>query len=162
MNLLTVDRGAAWAVFTDVVTLRTEGPREIVDVTELVAERVRRSGVLHGIVSVQSHHTTTALVLNEHEPLLLGDLDRLLDRCAPPDLRYDHDDFARRPDVAADERKNGAAHCACVLLGALLTMNVIDGGPQLGRWQRVLLLERDGPQPRTLSIVVMGLRGRHE
>src|SRR5260221_7963783 len=125
MNLMTVDRGAAWAVFTDVVTLRTETARQFIDVTELVAERVRRSGVEHGLVSVQSHHTTTALVLNEHEPLLLGDLDRLLDRCAPPDLRYDHDDFARRAEVAADERKNGAAHCGAVLLGAAQTLNVI-------------------------------------
>lgn len=159
MNLVTVDQGAAWAAFTDVLSLRTEETRQFIDVTELVVERVRRSGVLQGIVSLQSHHTTTAVVLNENEPLLLGDFARLLDRVAPPELRYDHDDFARRVDIAPDERANGGAHCRSLVAGSSQMLHVIDGVVQLGRWQRLLFLELDGPRARTLSILVMGLRG---
>jgi secondary thiamine-phosphate synthase enzyme len=156
MNLISADQGAAWTVFTDAVTLRTEGRRQFVEITELVAERVRRSGVRHGLVSVQSLHTTTALVVNEDEPLLLGDFAHLLDRVAPGDLRYDHDDFERRTAVAPDERVNGAAHCRSLLLGSTQTLHVIDGGLRLGRWQRLLLVELDGPRERTVSIVVLG------
>jgi secondary thiamine-phosphate synthase enzyme len=156
MNLISADQGAAWTVYTDSVTLRTEGVRQFVEVTELVAERVRRSGVRHGLVSVQSLHTTTAIVVNEDEPLLLGDFAHLLDRTAPGDLRYDHDDFARRAAVTPDERANGAAHCRALVLGSTQTLHVVDGMLRLGRWQRLFLVELDGPRERVVSIVVLG------
>jgi secondary thiamine-phosphate synthase enzyme len=159
MNLIKADQGAAWTVFTDVVSLRTEGVRQFVEMTELVAERVRRSGVRQGLVSIQSHHTTTAIVVNEDEPLLLGDFAHLLDRVAPGDLRYDHDDFGRRSSVALDERANGAAHCRSLVLGSTQTLHVIEGVLQLGRWQRLFLVELDGPRERTVSIVVLGIAG---
>lgn len=149
---------AAFATFTDAVTLRTQARRQFIDVTELVAERVRRSGIRDGLVSLQSHHTTTALVVNENEPLLLGDFDRLLDRLCPRDVPYEHDDLARRGDVPPEERPNGAAHCRSLLLGSGQTIHVAAGALQLGRWQRVLLFELDGPRTRTLSLVALGTR----
>jgi secondary thiamine-phosphate synthase enzyme len=159
MNLISADQGAAWTVFADVVTLRTETVRQFVEMTELVAERVRRSGVRQGLVSIQSHHTTTAVVVNEDEPLLLGDFAHLLDRLAPGDVRYEHDDFGRRAAIAPDERANGAAHCRSLVLGSTQTLHVIEGRLQLGRWQRLFLVELDGPRERTVSIVIMGMAG---
>ena len=149
---------AAFATFTDTVTLRTEMHRQFIDVTELVAERVRRSGIRDGLVSVQSRHTTTALVVNEDEPLLLRDFERLLDRLCPRDIPYEHDDLARRRDVPEDERANGVSHCRSLLLGNGQTLHVSFGVLQLGRWQRLFLVELDGPRPRTLSIAVFGSR----
>ena len=150
-----------WSVANDVVTLRTQAARQFIDLTELVAERVRQSGIENGLVSVVTRHTTTAIVVNEDEPLLLEDMAHLLDRLVPPDIRYAHDDMARRTEVAPDERENGAAHCRSLLLGAGQTLHVHRGILQLGRWQRVFLVELDGPRPRTVSILVMGLRGAH-
>jgi secondary thiamine-phosphate synthase enzyme len=149
---------SVFATFGDAVTLRTQARRQFIDITELVAERVRRSGICEGLVSVQSLHTTTAVVVNENEPLLLGDFDGLLDRLCPRDLAYDHDDLSRRPDAAPDERPNGVAHCRSLLLGGGQTIHVSAATLQLGRWQRLLLLEQDGPQSRTVSIVVLGSR----
>jgi secondary thiamine-phosphate synthase enzyme len=145
-----------FTTFTDAVTLRTQARRQFIDVTELVAERVRRSGIREGLVSVQSHHTTTAVVVNEDEPLLLGDFDRLLDRLCPADVAYGHDDLARRSEVTAEERPNGASHCRSLLLGSGQTLHVSGGVLRLGRWQRLLLVELDGPRSRTVSIVVLG------
>lgn len=149
----------AEAGWSDAVTLRTELPRQFIDVTELVTERVRRSGIADGLVSVQSRHTTTAVVVNEDEPLLQGDFWAMLDRLCPPDAAYAHDDMDRRQDPLADERPNGASHCQALLLGSSQTLNVSGGAVQLGRWQRVLLVELDGPRTRTLSIAVVGQRG---
>ena len=145
-----------FTTFSDTVTLRTQARRQFIDVTELVAERVRRSGIREGLVLVQSHHTTAAVVVNEDEPLLLGDFERLLDRLCPPDVPYDHDDLARRLDAAEEERPNGASHCRCLLLGVAQTLHVSGGTLQVGRWQRLLLVELDGPRTRTVSIVVLG------
>jgi secondary thiamine-phosphate synthase enzyme len=157
-----VDRRSPWQVVSDALTLRTQAAQQFIDLTEWVAERVRQSGIEHGLVSVVTRHTTTAVIVNEDEPLLREDMDHLLERLVPSDLRYAHDDLARRVGVAPDERANGAAHCRSLILGAGQTFHVIGGALELGRWQRIFLLELDGPRPRTVSLLVMGLGGGHE
>ena len=145
------------AVDSDLVELRTEERVQFIDLTELVAERVRRSGIGHGLVCVQSRHTTTAVVVNENEPLLLEDARRLLERLAPRRARYAHNQLHRRRDAPSDESRNGDAHCRALLLGSSETLAVVDGALQLGRWQRVFLVELDGPRTRTACVVVMGI-----
>ncbi len=139
------------------VDLRTEASFQLVDVTAIVAERVRRSGVWLGTACVQSRHTTAALFVNEDEPLLLQDLEGFLRRLVPPGL-YRHDDLAaRRGPVPLDERPNGHAHLQAVLLPTAVSLNVVDGELDLGRWQSVFLAELDGPRQRTLSILISGV-----
>ncbi|MBI3932825.1 MAG: YjbQ family protein [Acidobacteria bacterium] len=153
-----------FGIAKDLVELRTDRRRQFIDVTELVAERVRRSGVRDGVACVQTLHTTTALLVNENEPLLLEDVARLLDRLAPEDVRYAHDDLDRRRvgpravALPADEPENGEAHCKAVVLPASAALTIADGRLLLGRWQSVFLVELDGPRNRTLSIVVLGVR----
>ncbi len=142
---------------SDLVHLRTNRPLQLIDITELVAERVRRSGVEHGLVCVQTLHTTTGLVVNECEPLLTEDLEHALERLAPRELRYSHDDVTRRTDAAADESANGHAHCKALVLAPSVTLNVVDGRLVLGRWQRILLAELDGGRRRSLSVLVLGV-----
>jgi len=143
------------------VDLRTERPFQLVDVTAIVAERVRRSGVALGTASVQSRHTTAGLFLNENEPLLLADIEAFLRRLAPPGALYRHDQLeAREGPVAVDERPNGQAHLQSLLVPSSLSLNVVDGELDLGRWQSVFLAELDGPRTRSLSIVVAGVAAR--
>lgn len=151
------DQCSSLRVCSDIVELRTEERLQFIDVTELVAERVRRSGVCQGLVCVQSKHTTAAIVVNENEPLLIEDMTRALERLAPRDLRYRHNELHLRPEVAPDETPNGDAHCKALALGASETLAVVDGAAQLGRWQRVFLVELDGPRRRSLCVVVMGM-----
>lgn len=157
---VSVQEGVAVRVCRDLVRLRTQKPVQFVDLTELVAERVRRSEVVEGMVTVQSRHTTAALIVNENEPLLLEDLEDLLERWAPSGTRYRHNDLEARADVPADEKPNGHAHARALLLGASVCMNVAEGRIDLGEWQSVFLVELDGPRSRTLSIQVLGVRGR--
>jgi len=151
------ERWSGIGVSSDVVELHTEERVQFIDLTELVAERVRRSGVGHGLVCLQTRHTTTAVVVNENEPLLIEDAKLMLERLAPRDARYGHNELHRRRGAAPDESPNGDAHCRAMLLGSSATLAVVDGALQLGRWQRVFLVELDGPRCRTLAVVVMGL-----
>ena len=144
-------------VSSDVVELQTEERLQFVDLTELVAERVRRSGIGHGLVCVQSRHTTTAVVVNENEPLLIEDAKRMLERLVPRGAVYGHNELHRRRDIAPDESRNGDAHCRALLLGSSETLAVADGTLQLGRWQSIFLVELDGPRRRTVCVVVMGI-----
>jgi secondary thiamine-phosphate synthase enzyme len=156
-TLLREERRSGTAVASDVVELHTQERVQFIDLTELVAERVRRSGVGHGLACVQSRHTTTAVVVNENEPLLIEDAKRMLERLAPRDALYGHNELHRRRDVAADESRNGDAHCRALLLGSSETLAVADGALQLGRWQRVFLVELDGPRRRSVCVVVLGV-----
>ena len=127
------------------------------DVTEEVAGVVARSGIRDGLVSVQSLHTTAAVVVNEAEPLLLQDLAAVLERLAPRHLAYRHDDFeVRTVNLQPDEPANGHAHAKALFLRASETVAVEDGRPRLGRWQRVFLVELDRPRARSLSVTVLG------
>jgi secondary thiamine-phosphate synthase enzyme len=153
---VSVHGAAGLRVCRDLVCLRTEKPLQFIDLTALVAERVRHSGVLEGTVTVQSRHTTAAVVVNENEPLLLEDLKDLLQRWAPEGARYRHNDLAAREAPPPDEKPNGHAHARALLLGVSVCLNVADGRIDLGEWQSVFLVELDGPRKRTLSVQVLG------
>jgi secondary thiamine-phosphate synthase enzyme len=142
-------------IYSETVHIRTQRSQQFVDITELVAERVRRSRISRGIVNVQSCHTTASILVNEFEPELLLDLDRLTEEWAPRNHGYRHD----QRDMPAGERANGHAHARAVLLGTSTILNVEDGEIRLGSWQRILLAELDGPRRRGISIVVLGLPG---
>jgi secondary thiamine-phosphate synthase enzyme len=156
---VSVQEADAVRVCRDLVHLRTQKPVQFVDLTQLVAERVRRSGVGEGIVTVQSRHTTAAILVNENEPLLLQDLENLLERWAPVSGRYRHNDLAARQAPAPDEKPNGHAHARALLLGTSVCLNVAEGVVDLGPWQSVFLVELDGPRQRTISLQVLGVRG---
>jgi len=141
---------------TEMVTVVTERPLQLLDITGFLVARVRRSGVEHGILCVQTLHTTTGIAVNEDEPLLASDLERALERLVPREHAYAHDDLARRVAVPAGERANGHAHCKALLLAPSATLTVVAGRLVLGRWQRVFLVELDGGRRRSLSIVVLG------
>jgi len=143
------------------IPITTARPTEFIDLTDRLEALVAASGIRFGFVNVQTLHTTTAIVVNELEPLLLVDFATLLANAAPCDAGYRHDDATvRTVNVTADERINGHAHCRALLLGPSACLNVIDGKLLLGQWQRVLMAELDGPRTREVSVLVLGERGR--
>ncbi|HEY8863922.1 MAG TPA: secondary thiamine-phosphate synthase enzyme YjbQ [Candidatus Dormibacteraeota bacterium] len=129
---------------------------EFVDITDRLREEVRRAGMRMGRLHLQSLHTTLGLAVNENEPLLLRDFQGLLERIAPEGAGYEHDDFARRMDVAMNEPVNGHAHCRQLLLTGFATVLVEDGELVLGRWQSVFAVELDGPRHRQLALQLDG------
>lgn len=141
------------------VTIRitTGHATEFIDLTGRIDTLVREAGLRCGFVNVQSLHTTVAVVVNEHEPLLLSDFSALLEAAAPSDVSYRHDDMTlRRENLTVEERVNGHAHCRALLLPTSACLNVVDGRIRLGRWQRLFVVELDGPRERELSIGLMG------
>ena len=144
-------------------TLRvpTVCPTEFYDLTTHLEAFVADAGIRTGLINVQSLHTTTAIVVNENEPLLHADFASLLSQTAPADAAYRHDDATLRTvNLTEDERINGHAHCRALLLPSSACLNIVDGRLRLGRWQRVFLVELDGPREREISIMLMGEAGR--
>ena len=142
------------------VRVHTGEPVGVVDLTARVEGFLEAVRLEAGWVNVQTRHTTTGICVNENEPLLVGDLLALLERLAPGDARYAHDALHLRPGVDPTEPRNGHAHAKALLLRTAETLNVTQGRLQLGRWQRVLLVELDGPREREVSLLAMGERRR--
>jgi secondary thiamine-phosphate synthase enzyme len=134
----------------------TAGTTEFVDLSVRLQEEVTAAGLLAGRVHLQSLHTTLGLAVNENEPLLLQDLQGTLERLAPRDVAYHHDDFTRRGDIPPDEPVNGHAHCRLLLLQPAVTLLVEDGRLVLGRWQSVFAVELDGPRQRQVAVQLEG------
>ena len=131
-------------------------PTEFFDLTERLRDEVRRSGLVTGRIHMQSLHTTLGIAVNENEPLLLRDFTSMLERLAPGDVTYEHDDFSRRIDIALDEPINGHAHCRQLLLTGFATLLVEGGDLVLGRWQSVFAVELDGPRQREIALQLEG------
>jgi secondary thiamine-phosphate synthase enzyme len=139
------------------VRIATERSTEFIDLTDSLEAFLAESHIVTGFLNVQSLHTTAGIVVNEGEPLLLEDFASLLHRVAPDDVAYQHDDEeARTTNVNPGERPNGWSHCKALLLGSSACLNVLNGRLLLGRWQRVFLVELDGPRSREISVLLIG------
>lgn len=139
------------------VRIETEHPTQFVDLTDQLEALVAASGLVTGLMNVQTFHTTTAIIVNEHEPLLLGDMTAFLERLAPQDAVYRHDNVTLRTvNCVLGEPPNGHAHCRALLMAPAVSLNVAGGRMQLGRWQRLFLVELDGPRTRDVSVLLFG------
>ena len=139
------------------IRIQTERPTQFIDLTDDLEAFVATSGIDSGLLNIQSLHTTAAIVVNEHEPLLLTDMTGFLERLAPVDAVYRHDNVTLRTvNCVLGEPPNGHSHCRSLLLGSTAAVNVVDGTLRLGRWQRVFLVELDGPRTRGVSLLLLG------
>jgi secondary thiamine-phosphate synthase enzyme len=139
--------------------VKTNQAPQFIDITEKVEEIIQKLGVQNGIALIYSKHTTAAIRINENEPLLLRDMEEFLEKIAPRNGRYNHNNFSiRTVNLTQDECPNGHAHCQHLLMGASETIPIVDGKLQFGRWQRVFLIELDRPRSREVIVQVVGER----
>ena len=137
---------------------QTDHALEFIDITDDLRAAVDRAGIAHGQLSVSSSHTTAAIVLNEHEPLLLNDMARVLSRFAPAGDYYEHNDFSiRTVNMTEEECANGHAHCQHLLLGSSETIPIHAGELRIGRWQRCFLVELDHARQREVFVQALGV-----
>lgn len=156
METQTEERVGMKLYRTSVRRRATKAP-EFIDITDEVLDAVRNAEIREGTVTVFSRHTTAAVVINEHEPLLLRDMAQFLERTAPREADYRHNDFVvRTANMTEDECPNGHSHCQHLFLNTSETVPIADGRPLLGRWQRVFMIELDRPRPREIIIQVQG------
>jgi secondary thiamine-phosphate synthase enzyme len=120
----------------------TTRSRELIDVTDAVVRAIAELGIVDGAALVASPHTTAGVTINEgYDPDVAGDLVRRLERLAPREGQGDR-----------HAEGNSDAHLAVALVGTSVLVPVTDGGARLGRWQRIFLLEWDGPRARRLLV----------
>ena len=131
------------------VEIRTAARTAVVNVTAETRKALARARITRGLAVLTVPHTTCGLCVNEDEPGLRRDLERvvatLIDLVKPQE-GFHHD----RVD------DNARAHLTAVLLGHSLTLPVVDSALSLGTWQSLFLVEIDGPRQRRLDMVFLG------
>ena len=164
--------GEKLKTFHTVINLQTKKKYQFIDLTEQINKIIKESKIQNGIVNIVSRHTTTAVLLNENETLLLSDFKKEIKRLFPYRSEshyyagdrsrhyYEHDDLERRreicPELSCDECQNAGAHCSSIFLTNSQTVNIVKGRLDLGKWQRILFLELDRDKEREISVMIMG------
>jgi secondary thiamine-phosphate synthase enzyme len=135
--------------------IKTETGPQFIDITEWVQETARQSGVANGFAVVFSRHTTAAIRINENEPALLEDMQRLLEQLAPCAAEYKHNDFAHAFSTNG-ERPNGHSHCQHLILGSSEAVPIVDGQLTVGQYQRIFFIELDHGRDREVIVQLVG------
>lgn len=130
----------------EIFCVDTRESQQALDITDSVQEIVRRSGVAAGLCHVMVLHSTAAVIVNEtDDPSIGSDLITALARSVPEHAGWLHD---RIDD-------NAHAHIKAALLGPSELVTVRGGELLLGTWQRLILLEFDGPRQRQISVQLL-------
>lgn len=133
------------------LTLQTHQRDAMENITPLVEQVVRQSGVRQGLCTVYIPHTTAAVTLNENaDPAVPRDILAHLDRLVPWVGPYAH------------AEGNAAAHIKASLVGHSVTVLIADGRLQLGTWQAIFFCEFDGPRQREAWVQVLPATGGRE
>jgi secondary thiamine-phosphate synthase enzyme len=130
-------------------SVQTERKTQVVNLTEKIREACAGLGLKDGILLIGVRHTTCAICVNEDEAGLRHDFERLGEALLNPFRGKD----GYRHDRIDD---NAQAHLTSILLGQSVMLPLRERLPLLGTWQSILLLEMDGPRPRTLDLTAFG------
>jgi len=143
----------AYRAVSSVSKIATEGREELYNLTQMVRDFVRSSGIRAGSVTIASMHTTSAIFINEWQEALVHDVKEYLSGLIGKDGYYRHND----PAWSDCDRHNADSHLRTLLLGMNLTLQVWDGDIVLGEWQSIIMAELDGPRERTVRLQAMGV-----
>ncbi len=123
------------SVHSELLTVDTRGSR-VIDLTGELDRFCAGRG--DGLAQVFAPHATAGLALMEVGSGSEGDLENTLDRLLPRDDRYRH---------RHGTQGHGADHVLPALVSPSLTVPVLDGRPQLGTWQSLVLVDTNDDNP---------------
>lgn len=126
------------------ITIQTKKKREVIDITDIVDGVVQEISTEEALCSLFLTHTTAALTTADLDPGTDLDMLDAFEQMVPKlNYRHPHD-----PSHVPD-------HIMSSLIGSSLTIPVKGGKLVLGTWQRVVLIEFDGPRERDIIISLL-------
>jgi secondary thiamine-phosphate synthase enzyme len=134
-------------VLTDYLWFNTAHRREMVRITDQVAEIVKRSQVKEGMVLVSAMHITAGVYVNDWEEGLIEDFGKWLEKLAPAGRDYRHHQTGE---------DNADAHLKRTIMGHQVILPITAGKLDLGPWEQVFYAEFDGQRKKRVIVKVMG------
>lgn len=116
--------------------IQTSRKIETVDITMEVESRIKNGKA----VLVYVPHATAALVINEFEPGMKQDMEKFYGKLANGEWKHNCID------------DNAEAHLMSGLLSPSVVVPVENNELILGTWQRIILVDLDGPRNRKIVV----------
>jgi secondary thiamine-phosphate synthase enzyme len=131
------------------IRFRTRNEGEILDITEKTQKIVESSKLKNGVVTLFVPGSTAALTTIEYEPGLIADLPKALERLAPKNANYEHENQWHDG--------NGHSHIRASIIGPDIILPFLDKKLTLGTWQQIVFIELDTrPRDRTVIVQLVG------
>ena len=112
---------------------------QVIDITDDTA--ILAASISDGVCHLFLQHTTCALTILTNEDGIAEDLLSVLHGLVPQTMAYAHD--------SADHVR---AHVLSALVGPSLSVPVRGGKLGLGQFQRIVLVEFEGPRQRSIEV----------
>lgn len=136
-------------VITKTMRVKTKCELQMINITEDVSRAVQESKVSDGIATIFVPGSTAAVTTIEYEPGLLKDFPEMLERIAPKNMNYEHEQMWHDG--------NGHSHVRASLVGPSLTVPFTNKQLTLGTWQQIALVELDTrSRDRSLVVQIIG------
>jgi len=128
--------------------IHTKTRRDFINITRIVEEAVKESGIKEGLVLCNSMHITSSVFINDDESGLHHDFEVWLEKLAPekPYEQYRHNGY----------EDNADAHLKRTIMGREVVVAVTNGKLDLGTWEQIFYGEFDGKRPKRILIKIIG------
>jgi secondary thiamine-phosphate synthase enzyme len=136
-------------IINDTLRVESQGNCDMIDLTHRLGMLLDKHGLENGNALIFVTGSTAALTTIEYESGLRQDMESLMERIAPRNIRYAHEETWNDG--------NGHAHVRASLIGPSLTVPFGEGKLLLGTWQQVVLVDFDNrPRVRNLVVQLLG------
>jgi secondary thiamine-phosphate synthase enzyme len=126
----------------------TKRRREFINITPLVENCLRESGIREGLLLCNAMHITASVFINDDEGGLHSDFETWLEGLAPekPYDRYRHNGY----------EDNADAHLKRTIMGREVVVAITGGKLDFGPWEQIFYGEFDGGRRKRVLVKIIG------
>jgi len=134
--------------YTQYLSFNTKTRQAFVNITALVDEAVKKSGVQEGLCLVNAMHITASVFINDDENGLHKDFSVWLEKLAPYGKgAYQHNQSGE---------DNGDAHLKRTVMGREVVVAITKGKLDFGPWEQIFYGEFDGQRQKRVLVKIIG------
>ena len=133
---------------TSYLVFETKKRIDFINITSMVEDVVRKSGIKEGLALVNPMHITSSVYINDAESGLLNDFERWLEKLAPKDVNlYKH-------NLTGED--NAYSHLWRTVMGRESVVAITNGKLDFGTWEQIYYAEFDGQRKKRVLVKVIG------
>ncbi len=141
-------KGAEMKSYRKELWFETKKRREFINITPMIEECVRESGIKEGLLLCNAMHITSSVFINDDESGLHQDFENFLEKLAPekPYEQYHHNVF----------EDNADAHLKRTIMGREVVVAITNGKLDFGPWEQIFYGEFDGKRKKRVLVKIIG------
>lgn len=129
--------------FTKKFSIKTKQPKQVINLTDNINQLIKQADITEGWGKLFALHTTCCLTTADLDPGTDQDYLQALDKMFPRgEYNHPHD-----PSHVGD-------HIMSSIIGPSVEFSVTNSQVKLGTWQKLVLIELNGPRERQLVLRV--------